>query len=138
MTDRIYHAMRDTITIKSIAPSEAYVLFEVANPQDSGPPPHMHHWDEVMYVLEGTVDVMVDGNVTTANAGSTVSVPAGTLHNFKGRGPSGSRFLVFASPAGIERFFEELDREIGVPKGPPDVGKVKAISERHGYRWPQG
>lgn len=136
MSEPVYHALRDTITIKSVAKDNSYVFFEVLNPQGSGPPPHMHDWEEVMYVLDGSLDVMIDGIVTTVTAGMNCSIPSGALHSFKGGAPNGSRFLTFAAPAGIEHFFADLDREIGVPNGPPDVAKVKEISARHGYRWP--
>lgn len=57
--------------------------------EDSGElPPHKHpHATERYEVLEGSLDVMVDGTWTTLSAGDTHEVPPGTPHAFRVRGP---------------------------------------------------
>ena len=46
--------------------------------------PHWHEdLDEVFYVLEGEIEFLLDGHWRRAVAGSTVFVPAGTVHAFR-------------------------------------------------------
>ena len=48
------------------------------------PPPHVHRQQvEEFEVLEGTFDVMVDGEWTTLQPGQSAQVPLGALHTFR-------------------------------------------------------
>ena len=44
---------------------------EVTLPQDRGPPPHPHAWDEAYFVLEGDVRFTVDGQEFTASTATS-------------------------------------------------------------------
>jgi quercetin dioxygenase-like cupin family protein len=48
--------------------------------------PHTHPGDEVSYVLEGTVAVVVDGVTATYKVGEAFHVPAGKVHDAKAVG----------------------------------------------------
>ena len=41
---------------------------EVTLPQDAGPPPHTHRWDEAYFVTEGDVEFRVGDQRFTATA----------------------------------------------------------------------
>ncbi len=120
----------------------AYALFETTiTPGLPGPPPHIHHReDEAFYVLEGEVELNVEGNVSTAGPGTFVNVPKGTLHTFKNAGTTPARFLGMVSPAGFEGFFEEVGEpatdKTTPPAGPPDVEKVVALAPKYGLEIP--
>jgi quercetin dioxygenase-like cupin family protein len=55
-------------------------------PGSVAPPPHVHPGPVEEYeVIEGRLDVMVEGNWSTLTVGESASVPAGALHTFKNR-----------------------------------------------------
>lgn len=120
----------------------AYALFETtATPGLPGPPPHIHHnEDEAFYVLEGEVELTVDGGTSTVGAGSFVNIPKGMLHTFRNAGTTPARFLAIVAPAGFERFFEEVGEPVtdpsSPPEGPPDVEKVLAAAPKYGLEIP--
>lgn len=99
-------------------------------PEGAGPPPHSHAWDESFYVLRGSVDCMVAGELVHGTPGSFVHVPAGTVHAFR-FGPEGGAMLEVAGQgAAATAMFRKLDEQI--PPGPPDVQKVVGILRDHG------
>ena len=112
---------------------KAWSLMEVQLPKDSGPPPHMHDWDEAYYVSEGEVRFFLAGDTHTVRAGDFVYAPGGTLHGFSGVSESPARLLIFDAPAHAGAFFREVDRE--VKELPRDLAKVGAIGERHGIHF---
>ena len=64
----------------------AYFVLEGMVPPDAGPPPHIHHdQDESFYVVEGQLEIMVDGEVREAKAGDFVHVSKGSPHSFRNR-----------------------------------------------------
>lgn len=69
---------------------ESLEAFEVRQDPGVVTQPHAHDEDEVIYVLEGALEV---GN-RSYPAGSVVTVPAMTLYAFRS-GPDGLRFLNF-------------------------------------------
>jgi len=102
----------------------AYALIEQTLVGD-GPPPHIHTAEEeAFYVLEGALDVLVGERTVTATAGDFVLVPRGTVHTLSKAGSTAARLLVIISPAGFERFFEEIS-------GPPDLEKIRALAPKY-------
>lgn len=116
----------------------AYALFETtATAGLPGPPPHIHrNEDEAFYVLDGEVELTVEGEVSTASPGTFVNLPRGTAHTFRNAGEGPARFLALLVPGGLEKFFEEIGEPTtdpsSPPAGPPDVQKVLATAPRYG------
>jgi quercetin dioxygenase-like cupin family protein len=108
-------------------------LMEVALPENAGPPPHDHPWDEAYYVVEGDVRFLIEGKEQIVTAGGFVYAPAGTLHGFQGASKTPARVLIFDAPAHAEAFFREVDRE--VKEMPRDLAKVPEIGRRHQIRF---
>jgi mannose-6-phosphate isomerase-like protein (cupin superfamily) len=67
-----------------------------------GPGPHSHDADDVFYVLEGTMSILVDDRWIDAPKGSFVLVPGGTTHDFENRGAVRSGVLNFTAPGTFE------------------------------------
>lgn len=85
-----------------------YTLIEQLCPKDSGPPPHVHEWqDEAIYLLEGEMTFYAGGQIINAQAGSLVSIPRGTVHNFRVESET-ARILNFYVPANIDRFVIQM------------------------------
>ena len=130
----------DTYTFKAVSEDTggAYMLFEASVPSQSGPPPHIHHWeDETYYILEGELEILDNDHTFTATAGSFVHIPKGTLHRFKNVREATARMLVFFTPAGFENFFFEVGlpaKEGGTapPLGPQEIECTLAAAPKHG------
>lgn len=115
----------------------SFSLIEGQVQSENGPPPHIHHReDETFYVLEGEFSFL-HGDITfTATAGSFVYIPKGTLHTFKNIGTSQGRFLAIITPAGFEKFFEEIgepaiDKSSPPPFNPATVEKLLALAPKY-------
>jgi len=102
----------------------AYALIEGTVVGD-GPPPHIHTTEEeAFYVLEGELNVLVGQRTVTATAGAFVLVPRGTVHTFSKAETASAKILTIISPAGFEKFFEEI-------AGPPDLEKIMALAPKY-------
>jgi quercetin dioxygenase-like cupin family protein len=109
----------------------AYVIMEAHTPPEAGPPPHRHsREDESFYVLEGEYEFTVRGQRIQTPAGTFVFGPRGVTHSFKNIGKTPARLLIVAQPAGIEKFFEEINQLVS--SGPPDLSKVVALAATYG------
>ncbi len=67
-----------------------------------GPGPHSHPDDDVFYVLEGTMSVLVGTEWIDASAGSFVLIPGGTTHDFENRSSERAGMLDFSTPGDFE------------------------------------
>ena len=111
----------------------AWSVSECTAPENSGPPPHQHAWDEGYYILEGEVRFNLDGEQTVARRGDFVYVPANTVHAFQGATPKPARILFFDAPAHAGGFFRDVASE--VKDFPRDAHKMGEIGERHGIHF---
>jgi len=114
-----------------------FALVEALAFRTTEPPRHIHHReDEAWYVLDGAMTFYVGEDVFEAAAGSFVFAPKGIAHAFT-VDVEPTRVLVFASPAGFERFAEEMgepatgdDPPPGLSVPRPDV--LGPVAERYG------
>jgi mannose-6-phosphate isomerase-like protein (cupin superfamily) len=73
-------------------------------------PLHRHNReDEYSFVLEGRMGALLGDDVVEAGAGDLVFKPRNQWHTFWNAGDEPCRILEIISPAGFERFFDELD-----------------------------
>lgn len=134
----------DTYTFKAVSEDTngAYMFFEASVPPRSGPPPHIHHWeDEALYVLEGELEVLDDDRTMKVSAGSFVHIPKGTLHCFRNVGATTARILALFTPAGFEKFFFEVGQPAKVGEtaprpGPEEIEKTIAVAPKYGMELP--
>lgn len=74
-----------------------------------GAPPHLHrNIDEVCYVLEGTVHILVGDEVFEVNAGDWHLRPKGIVHTFWNAGPAPAKFIEIYLPGGHEEYMMDL------------------------------
>jgi quercetin dioxygenase-like cupin family protein len=100
-------------------------LFEATNwigPEMPGPPLHVHPAAEESYqVIEGSLDICVDGEWRTLRAGESASVPAGVPHTLRNAAAEAVRIVNVHRPAlQFESFFREMQALIG-------QGKIKRL-----------
>jgi quercetin dioxygenase-like cupin family protein len=76
-------------------------------------PAHSHPLgEEVIYILSGEGHVLVDGNIATVRAGSTVLFPTGAVHMLQNSGSEEMRVVCFFAPGtSLEnyRMHEDVD-----------------------------
>jgi mannose-6-phosphate isomerase-like protein (cupin superfamily) len=63
-------------------------------------PDHMHHYDEVIYILDGEGAMHMNGETTPLRAGSCINLPARTVHCLENFGPDTMRVVAVFRPAG--------------------------------------
>ena len=71
-------------------------------PRTKGPGPHSHEEDDVFYVIEGTMSLLVDGRWIDAPRGSFVLAPGGAVHDFENRSSKRAGLLNFSIPGDFE------------------------------------
>jgi len=63
-------------------------------------PDHFHKYDEVVYVLQGTGELHIDGETAPLVAGTCVHLPAGLVHCLENVGPGEMQVLGVFRPEG--------------------------------------
>jgi mannose-6-phosphate isomerase-like protein (cupin superfamily) len=118
-----------TYKIPSQQTGGAYALFKATTNPGAGPPPHVHHReDEAFYVLEGEYRFLVGGETLSAEEGSLLYAPKGTLHAHKNVGEGVGRLLMIQTPGGLyELFFEKAGRW---PKDDDDGAGPSRLEDR--------
>jgi len=104
-------------------------IFDTTGPEQAGPPPHRHPWDEIYVVLEGMLEVFDGDGWQPAKAGACVCIPAGQVHAYRNGSPD-CRFLTIEGPGQAREFFVQMDAEVTTL--PPDMDAVLAVAARHG------
>jgi quercetin dioxygenase-like cupin family protein len=111
-------------------------LIQFTIPVGAAPPLHRHDCDETVYVVEGTLNYHIGGEVFEGAPGSVFHIPAGTEENFE---PTTTlKIIAKYEPGGIDKFFAEAgepakSRNIPpAPTSPPDVARLAEIGARHG------
>jgi quercetin dioxygenase-like cupin family protein len=97
------------------------------------PAPHYHRdVDELIYCLEGTLTLTIDGKKQDITAGQSAFIPRGAVHHHVNVHAPVARTLVVLAPGSIRRrYFEEMAEAIN-GGGKPDLALVKDIMLRHG------
>lgn len=122
-------------------------------PRALAAPLHRHNReDEYSYVIEGRMGALLGDEVVTAGPGDFVFKPRDQWHTFWNAGDEPARILEIISPAGFERFFEELVDMGGVSQVSPHVfgelceryalemqpDSIPGLLERFDLRMPEG
>lgn len=79
--------------------SKQLCIFEQWCDPGLGAPPHLHAVEEVLTVLEGVAEIVVEGERRRTASGQSVIIPAGKKHSFTNAGPGVLRVqAILASP----------------------------------------
>jgi quercetin dioxygenase-like cupin family protein len=114
-------------------------------------PIHRHlREDEYSYVLEGSIGALLGDSVVIGKPGDLIFKPRNQWHTFWNAGDTPARILEIISPAGFERFFQEIVDLGGVANAKPqaltelcaryelemDPGSIPGLVDRFGVRFP--
>jgi mannose-6-phosphate isomerase-like protein (cupin superfamily) len=132
--------------------SERFSLVEhPMGPRALAAPLHRHmREDEYSWVVEGRVGALLGDDVVIGEPGDLIFKPRNQWHTFWNAGDEPARILEIISPAGFERFFEELVDLGGVTQADPqalaelcaryelemDPDSVPGLIERFDVRFP--
>jgi uncharacterized cupin superfamily protein len=86
------------------------------------------NYDEAWYVLEGTMNFVLNGTVLRCSAGSVAFAPRGTPHTFANAGPEPARVLAIATADALT-LIEQLGHLAA--HGPPDPDAVQKLMRSH-------
>ncbi len=103
-----------------------FAVVEETTPAKGVVPPHFHNQtDEIIYVLEGEYEIVLDGKTTVARAGNILVIPRGTTHSLKNPLTAASKMLAIITPSGFENFFAEISRLEHAPEAQEiiEIGK---------------
>ncbi|CCH54883.1 cupin 2 conserved barrel domain protein [Fibrisoma limi BUZ 3] len=108
-----------------------YYVFELITPPGLSLPPHVHEReDELIYVLEGELEVMLGDQQFVAKAGDRIFFPRFVPHGFQNAGSKAVKAIFTVVPGGsFEEFFEKL---AALPPGEPDMARIVEIFAEHG------
>jgi mannose-6-phosphate isomerase-like protein (cupin superfamily) len=114
--------------------SGAYYLFEFEFDPESGNRLHVHRYeDEVVYVLEGAIEIRLGDQKLQVSAGGVAHLPKRIPHALYSPLKTRSRYLGMAVPGGMENFFDEL--VAAQEAGQLDNATHKRISQKYGIEW---
>jgi mannose-6-phosphate isomerase-like protein (cupin superfamily) len=118
--------------IDGVDAAERFSLVEhPMSPRALAAPVHRHtREDEYSFVLEGRMGALLGDEVVEAGPGDLVYKPRNQWHTFWNAGDEPCRILEIISPAGFERFFQELSDMGGVTQVSPE--ELARLNERYG------
>ena len=79
-------------------------------------------------MLEGEYVFLKDGHWVKAEPARAIQAMRGSVHTFRNSGSTPGKMLVFVTPAGMEKYLEEISTLSMLA----DMAKLLAISERYG------
>ncbi len=101
-------------------------------------PPHRHqNEDEASYVLEGNVTFEIGGRIIRAAPGTLVFKPRGVFHTFWNETELPAKVLEIISPAGFEKYYEEI-AVLAEQNVPPEDPRREALSQKYHVEFDRG
>jgi quercetin dioxygenase-like cupin family protein len=116
----------------------AWCMLEIFAPAGRATPVHRHEReDETLMLLDGDLEVMVDGTRHRLKPGENVVLGRGTTHQFTNRGTTTAHYLLICSPAGFDRFVaassDAYDGAVAsVPPSDTAKARMRAVAREFG------
>lgn len=120
------------IIIPGEATDGASAMLIQTSPPGGGPPPHRHLKEEEFFcVLEGTFEMLTEGEWKPVPKGEMVYAPRNHWHTFRNAGDRDGRMQVIVSPSGLEKYLEAISPLVL----PGDMARLLEISEQFGIEY---
>jgi mannose-6-phosphate isomerase-like protein (cupin superfamily) len=125
-----------TVKATSAQTGGAFSLIDLLCPPGYATPLQIHYAEDVtFYVVEGTIDVLCDGERVRAERGTVVFQPRGAPHGFQVAGEASARILCLTIPAGLDRLVQEHGETVNSPAAPrgalPDVETLAEVLTKY-------
>jgi quercetin dioxygenase-like cupin family protein len=118
-----------TITVAGKDTGNRFCVIDMHVPPGGGPGPHRHDFEETFILLEGELQVTFRGQKSTVRAGDTVNIPSNAPHQFHNSSSDPVRMVCICSPAGNDRFFQEVGVPVASRTTPPPQMDGKQMAE---------
>jgi len=127
-----------TCKVRSDQTDNRYAVLELVLGPGEGAPLHVHQReDEIMFIVEGELEVTHSNETHRAMPGAIVVLPKGQPHAFRNSGQAPNRVMITAVPGGLDRYFEEINALAGSDTA--GQGLVEEINKRYEIEFlPQG
>jgi len=120
--------------IKSDATNGVFSVMEFITPPGKGVALHVHeHEDELVYLLEGEIEVTLGTQKMKAIPGVMALLPRGIPHGFTNVGTKPSRLLDTIIPGQFDNYFVELAALYAA--GDPPEEKVDALCRKYKIKY---
>lgn len=123
-----------------------FCLFENRSNGNTRTPIHVHaRDDETLYIIEGELTAVIDGQPRRLTAGESIFLPRGIPHQLENVSGDPCKYILIGTPALFERFVEEGGHELQPDEvaGPPtseEIARLREASPRFGITllpdWP--
>ncbi len=130
-SDRLFVLGETLRPLLTTAMGSAIEIFDTSGPANSGSPPHVHPWEEIYVVLDGELEVTVEGASEVLSKGATAHVPSNTSHSY--RNVTDCHFLTITTSGNATEFFTEVASDVEMD--PPDVAGVIRVAKGHGIEF---
>jgi quercetin dioxygenase-like cupin family protein len=121
----VWNVLGHTYWLK--AECESCFIFGTLDPPGTFVPPHIHPTqDEFIWVLDGTIDLILDGQKHQAKPGDLVRMPMGIPHGYFNNGTTPARAVFWVTPARrLRALFDALHNLTD----PAEVVRLSALHE---------
>jgi mannose-6-phosphate isomerase-like protein (cupin superfamily) len=117
-----------TVKARTEATNGTVTALESVVASGQGPPLHVHlREDEMYYVLNGHLRFEAGTKLFDAQTGAFVFIPRRTPHCFRNVGTGSAKLLVMFTPAGMERYFDDV---ASLPPGSRDPDALRSMAHR--------
>jgi mannose-6-phosphate isomerase-like protein (cupin superfamily) len=123
-----------------------FCLFENKSDGNTRTPIHVHAKDdETVYIIEGELTAVIDGQPRRLTAGESIFLPRGIPHQLMNMSGNPGRYILIGTPALFDRFLEEGGHELQPdevvgPPTPEEIERLREASPRFGITllsdWP--
>ena len=107
-------------------------IFDTTGPVNSGPPTHFHPWEEIYVVLNGELEVIVEGRSETIAKGAVAHIPANTRHGYRNASDD-CHCLTIVTQGNAAQFFAEAASDVQM--SPPDIPAIVRVAKTHGIEF---
>lgn len=122
------------VKYRTILQAPGMSIVDTWSPAGSGPPRHVHDdADEVFVLVEGRVEIWIEGETRFLEAGEATRIPRGSEHTFRVTDDGPARKYVILAPGGFEGFF--ADMAAGQFAIPADMAAIEESAARHHLRF---
>ncbi|GJM15947.1 MAG: hypothetical protein DHS20C13_12740 [Thermodesulfobacteriota bacterium] len=120
--------------VKSGDSNGVFSVIEIISPPGKGVSLHVHEdEDELVYLLDGEIEVTLGDQTMTAVPGVMALLPRGIPHGFVNKGDKPSRLLDTILPGPFDNYFVELAALYA--KGEPSDEEVNALSVKFNIKY---
>lgn len=126
--------VRTEIHLDTSDTAGAFCLLVDEPPAGWSLPAHRHRdYSETIHLIDGELELTVDGRRSRVSPGQSIHVPRGVIHTTRNVGRKSARRLVIFSPGGMEQFFLEA----GTASADAGVDRSAALASalRHGWEF---